>query len=133
MAFEVFKKGASPRSKTPIVTIQRRGIISMNNAAHQLLGSPSSVELLFDSERQFVALRASDEPHAYPVRQQKGGQTLSVSATAFAQHFDIDLSVTRRYKPFKEGDVLCVDLQGESMVFGKTSSSTDDPPNAEAY
>lgn len=124
MAFEVFKKGSSPRSKSPVVTIQRRGIISMNSAAHQLLGAPSSVELLFDTERRIVAMRESAEPHAYPVRHQKGGQTYSVSATAFAQNYDIDLSATRRYKPFKEDGLLCVDLRGKSTVFGKQASSS---------
>ncbi|NKT46166.1 hypothetical protein GS908_01205 [Rhodococcus hoagii] len=40
MAFEVFDKRMSPLAKAPSVTIQKRGIFSINKAAHALIGEP---------------------------------------------------------------------------------------------
>ncbi len=40
MAFEVFKKGSAPISSVPSVTVQKRGLISMNRSAHVLIGAP---------------------------------------------------------------------------------------------
>lgn len=70
MGFEVFDKRMTPMAKAPSVTIQKRGVISLNKAAHQLIDSAQTVELLFDPDRRVVALRPADDssPHAYAVR-----------------------------------------------------------------
>ena len=39
-----------------------------------------------------------------------------VSATAFTQHYGIDTTATRRWKPFVEDGMLCVDLSTEGTV-----------------
>ena len=87
MPFEVFDKRMTPLAKAPSVTIQKRGVISLNKAAHDLIDSAETVELLYDRGRQVIALRASDDssPHAYAVRNgsKRGPGQAIVSATAF--------------------------------------------------
>lgn len=118
MGFEVFDKRMAPLAKAPSVTIQKRGIFSINRAAHKLIGEPETVELLFDKENQVIALRPSKEPHAYSIRPQSSRDTGQVilSATAFTQYYDIDTSVSRRYKPYEQDGMLCIDLAGSSTV-----------------
>ncbi|QSE72241.1 MULTISPECIES: hypothetical protein [Rhodococcus] len=130
MAFEVFDKRMAPLAKAPSVTIQKRGIFSINKAAHKLIGEPSTVELLFDRENQIVALRESDQPHAYAIRPQSArkdtGQVI-MSATAFTQFYEIDTSISRRYKPYEQDGMLCIDLKGPSVkVVGNRSKRTSD-------
>jgi hypothetical protein len=120
MPFEVFDKRMTPLAKAPSVTIQKRGVISLNKAAHDLVDNAETVELLYDRDRQVMALRAADDssPHAYAVRNgsKRGPGQAIVSATAFTQHYGIDTTATRRWKPFIEDGMLCVDLTQEGTV-----------------
>ena len=130
MGFEVFDKRMAPLAKAPSVTIQKRGIFSINKAAHKLIGEPATVELLFDRENQIVALRESDQPHAYAIRPQSArkdtGQVV-MSATAFTQFYEIDTSISRRYKPYEQDGMLCIDLKGPSVeVVGNRSKRAPD-------
>jgi hypothetical protein len=131
MPFEVFDKRMAPLAKAPSVTIQKRGIFSINKAAHKLIGEPKSVELLFDKENNVIAFRPSTEAHAYAFRPQSSradtGQVV-MSATAFTQYYDIDTSVSRRYKPYEQDGMLCIDLRGSSVkvVGNRTKRTADD-------
>ena len=120
MPFEVFDKRMTPLAKAPSVTIQKRGVISLNKAAHDLIGNAETVELLYDRDRNIIALRSADDssPHAYAVRNgsKRGPGQAIVSATAFIAHYDIDTTATRRWKPFVEDGMLCVDLTQEGTV-----------------
>jgi hypothetical protein len=120
MGFEVFNKRLAPLSKTPSVTIQKRGLMSLNRAAYALLGEPKAVELLYDREERVIGLRpvSEDVPHAYPLRAQSSKQQagpLMLAGTAFTQHYDIDTSVSRRWVPRMRGEVLCIDLKQEGV------------------
>ena len=133
MPFEVFEKRMTPLAKAPSVTIQRRGVISLNKAAHDLIDNAETVELLYDRDRNVMALRAADDtsPHAYAVRSgsKRGPGQAMVSATAFTAHYDIDTTATRRWKPFVEDDMLCVNLSEEGTVITgnrtKTAATSD--------
>ena len=120
MPFEVFDKRMTPLVKAPSVTIQKRGVISLNKAAHDLIDNTETVELLFDRDRQVMAVRATDDssPHAYAVRSasKRGPGQAVVSASAFTAHYGIDTTDTRRWKPFVEDGMLCVDLSQEGTV-----------------
>ncbi|MEW1982401.1 hypothetical protein AB0333_15955 [Citricoccus sp. NPDC079358] len=116
MAFEVFDKRSAPMKGTPSVTVQRRGIVSINGPAHKLIKGAQVVELLFDKERRVMAIRPA-EPSArtYEMREpSKSGQTL-VSAVAFMEAYDIDTTVSRRYEPFEEDGMLCINFNGPSI------------------
>lgn len=132
MPFEVFNKRMTPLAKAPSVTIQKRGVISMNKAAHDLVDNAETVELLYDRDRQVMALRAADDssPHAYAVRSgsKPGPGQAIVSATAFTQYYAIDTTATRRWKPFVEDGMLCVDLTTEgTIITGNRTKTVVDP------
>ncbi|MBD8661480.1 hypothetical protein IFT72_14925 [Frigoribacterium sp. CFBP 8754] len=119
MPFELFDKRNAPLAKAPSITIQKRGIFSISKAAHKLIGEAATVELLFDKESQVIALRPSDpSPHAYAIRAQseRVGAQVVLSATAFTQYYDIDTTVTRRWEPYMDAGMLCIDLKGPSAI-----------------
>ena len=131
MPFEVFDKRMTPLAKAPSVTIQKRGVISLNKAAHDLIDNAETVELLFDRDRQVIAVRSTDDssPHAYAVRSasKRGPGQAVVSATAFTAHYGIDTTDTRRWKPFVEDGMLCVDLSEEGTVITGNRTKTTPP------
>ena len=131
MPFEVFDKRMTPLAKAPSVTIQKRGVISLNKAAHDLVDNAETVELLYDRDRRVMALRAADDssPHAYAVRNgsKRGPGQAIVSATAFTAHYGIDTTATRRWKPFMEDGMLCVDLTTEGTVITGNRTKTRPP------
>lgn len=120
LAFEVFDKRKAPLGKTPGVTIQKKGLFSLNRAAAALMGDPSAVIFLYDRAEQVVGLRpvAADDPHGYPLRPQGKGDSgpLIAAGTLFAQHYDLDVSVARRWVPTWEDGILRVDLKTPGTV-----------------
>lgn len=138
VGFEVFDKRMAPLAKAPSITIQKRGIFSINKTAHKLIGEPETVELLFNKDEQIIALRPSTEAHAYAMRSPSSrantGQSV-MSATAFTQYYDIDTSVSRRYTPYEKDGMLCIDLQGPNVkIVGNRSKRTpqEDPQERQA-
>jgi len=120
MAFKVFEKSSAPLAKVPTVTIQKRGLISLNRSAHALIGSADAVEFLFDADRQVVGLRPVPEesPNAYPVRAQTSKNSsgpLLIAGTAFTKYHQIDTTEARRWVPTVEDGILCIDLNAESQ------------------
>jgi hypothetical protein len=117
--FETFTKRLVPLGKRPFVTIQKRGTISMNKAAYVALGSPQTVELLFDSDERMVGLRPVEfmTEHAYPVRG-VGQEPTSylIAGRAFTKHYEIDTTVSRRWPAELVDDVLSVDLKTDGTV-----------------
>lgn len=135
MAFEVFDKRMAPLAKAPSVTIQKRGIFSINRVAHNLIGAPESVELLFDKEDLIIAMRPSQESHAYTIRPQSArdtGQAI-LSATAFTQYYDIDTSVSRRYQPYEQDGMLCIDLKGKAVEVRGNRAKRQEPEDVSAH
>lgn len=115
MAFEVYEKGSAPVSTIPSVTIQKRGLISVNRAAFEALGRPQGVELLWDSERRAIALRPAplENQNAYPLRAQgshaEKGPWL-VAGTLFTQFIGLDTSQAFRWTPTIEDGLLVIDV-----------------------
>lgn len=121
MGFEVFQKSSAPLTKVPTVTIQTRGLISINRSAHALIDNPEAVEFLYDPERQVVGLRPAsiEAPNAYPVRPQNSSTTagpLLIAGTAFTKFHGIDTTHARRWVPTVEDGILCIDLQAPSQL-----------------
>jgi hypothetical protein len=129
--FEVFDKRAVPISGEPMVTIQRKGPMSLNQAAFHALGKPSHVELLYDPNERIVGFRAVSEPlaHAYPVRQQGRSHTYLIAGHAFIRYYDIPNDVSIRYVAKMFDDVLGVDLKQKGLQVtsnrsGRTKASS---------
>lgn len=119
--FETFTKRMVPLAKAPYVTVQKRGTMSFNAAAHAAMGSPDAVELLYAKEERIIGVRGVNPSveHAYPIRA-TGGKvdtgTWMVSGRAFTQFYGIDTEVARRYPAVMDGEVLCIDLKSEGTV-----------------
>ncbi len=127
MGFEVFDKRQAPMRGAPSITVQKRGIVSINGPAHKLIHGAQVVELLFDPDRRVMALRpAEPSPRTYELRKpSQSGQTI-LSATAFMDAYDVDTSVSRRYEPFEEDGMLCIDFNGKSTeVRGNRANKAD--------
>lgn len=135
MGFEVFDKRAAPMKGAPSVTVQKRGIVSINGAAHKLIKDAKVVELLFDRDRQVMAIRSAEpSPRTYVLRDPSpSGQTI-LSASAFMDAYGIDTSVSRRYEPFEEDGMLCIDFKGPSIEVrgNRTRNKTASAPTTEA-
>ncbi len=110
--FLEFDRSAAPTPSVPFITLQRKGLMSLNRAAFQALGSPTAVTLLYHPERRVIGLRPADpsSPRAYPVRIQGSGSTYIVAGAAFTQFHGIPTNVARRYSAKLVGDVLTLDL-----------------------
>ncbi|MDP9439369.1 MAG: hypothetical protein M3P49_11590 [Actinomycetota bacterium] len=118
MGFETFDKRAATASKSPMVTIQRGGAFSLNEAARQLIGSPEAVELLYDRESQLIGFRpvALTSPRAFPVRPQgQNAKTYMVAGKMFAKHYQLDVSRARRYAVEASNGLLVLDLNSDSV------------------
>lgn len=111
--WQVFDRRATPLVKRPEVTIQKKGMLSMNASAHHALGRPDAVELLWDAEQRVIGLRpvATDSPQAYPLRSVGTGNSFVISGTAFFAFFGISPEAPKRRDVKVEDGVLILDLK----------------------
>lgn len=131
--FETFRRtGGVPTE--PLVTIQRRGLISLNSAAYRALGSPVAVELLYNAERSTIALRAVDPhaSHSHIVRStsRSGAGPYVISATAFTRFYDIDTSTASRWVARMQDGLLCLDLTSRPVPISARPAITFEPARA---
>lgn len=132
VGFELFDRRAAALSDGPRVTVQKRGIVGLNASAHDLIGRASMVEFLYDRSRQVLALRpAEGSPHGYSLREPSETGYTSVSAVALANAYGLDVSESRRYTPFVEQDMLCIDLSGPSVSAARGRLSSAGTESAE--
>ncbi|MCP3425136.1 hypothetical protein NBM05_03615 [Rothia sp. AR01] len=133
MGFEVFGQRRIPMKGAPSVTIQKRGVISINAAAHSLIDTAEVVEVLFDPDRQVVAFREAEvSPCSYRLRISPSSGQAQMAAVSFLRHYRIEHETSRRYEPFIEDGMLCVNLRSASVeVHGNRSQTvtteTEDP------
>jgi len=114
MGFKVYEKGSAPVHTVPSATVQKRGLISINRAAHALIGEAEAVELLWDEERRIIGLRPTEmtNVNAYPVRPQvtnSGKGPLLIAGSLFTKFIGLDTTEARRWTPQIEDGVLCID------------------------
>jgi len=118
LPFETFDKRRASSAPSPFVTIQRKGPLSLNRAAHEAIGEPKTAELLFDRESRKIGVKPVDptSPRGFPVRPQgKNDSNFMIAGQAFTKYYGIDTSVARRYAAAKEGDMLVIDLNSDSV------------------
>jgi hypothetical protein len=101
-----FTRGERSSTAEAIVTIQKGGIFSLNEAAVRLLipaGDPAEARVGFRySEDGKVAglERVPAGDNTYPLRKVAGSRSYLVSGRAFARHLGLDLSRSRRYRAY---------------------------------
>jgi len=119
MPFEVFNRRSVPRSADPFLTIQKRGICSMNFSAFQALGGTATdehmaVELLFDREQRIIGIRKSaDAPNSYIIRKLDKSKSYVLSASAFMVYYKVDTTASKRYRCQHENGMLTIRLNGQ--------------------
>lgn len=135
MAFKVFEKGSAPAPTIPTVTIQRRGLFSLNDAAFQLIGEPAGVQFLWDEDSKQIAIQAVPltSPNAYPTRRQGPAKESNrgivlIAGTMFTKYIGIDTSIAKRWVPQVEDGMLIVDLNEPSQTVASTRRKMDSPP-----
>jgi hypothetical protein len=113
--FEVFNRRAKPVVAQPTCTLQRKGLISLNQSAYDLLQAPAAVELLFSRSRNVIGIRAIEptKQHAIPVRKQSKSSTWLIAGQSFASHFGISQDRARRFPVKLQDGTLLVDLNGD--------------------
>lgn len=126
MALKLFKKASSPIPGVPSVTIQKRGLFSLNDAASKLLDDPDALQFLWDLDNRVIALKPTsvEDPDAYPLREQTaskarpGGRrgAALVAGTMFTKFIELDTSVAKRWVPRLEDGMLLIDLKQEGQV-----------------
>ena len=131
MPFETFKRQRVRPGTDPLITIQKKGVFSLNRSAYEALGSPDWVELLYDHDSRLVAIRKVDESveHAYRCRTFGKGGTWLVSGTAFSNYYGIDTSTPTRRAAHMEDDMLVIDLNdpGTAVTSNRNQSSHAGP------
>jgi len=123
--FRLFDEQTQRMGKKPFISLQTRGIMSMNGAAFALLGSPKEVEFFYDEDEQIIGIRrvTADVRHARLVRKQNESDTYVVSAKAFCDAFGIDTSVSKRFAPVQYEDNI-IGLHLRDGIAIKTPRST---------
>lgn len=138
--FETFTKRLIPLVKQPSLTIQKRGTMSINKAAHVALGEPEAVELLYDADEKIIGIRGVDREvgHAYPLRGTPNDSSYVLSGRAFTAYYGIPTVESTRFEAAMIDDVLCVDLNqsGQVVTSNRRSKREDsgesDPADTES-
>ena len=112
MAFEVFRRGSRAITKKAMISIGKRGAISLNRAAFTLLGgdpdaAPPTVEIMYDPEKKIVGLRISDPDGAnsFQIRKANQSATYLLAGSAFTNYYDIPIGdSSTRYHAHDYGD-----------------------------
>ena len=122
MAFKIFEKGSAPAPSLPAVTIQKRGLFSLNDAAYKMLKEPEYVTFLYDEDEKLIALQGADSKdlNAYPARRQKSTNAresssgpVLIAGTMFSRFIGLDTSQARRWTPEMRDGMLLIDLKTE--------------------
>jgi len=127
--FEVFTRRATPVSLEPMMTIQRRGSLSLNRAAVEALGEPEAVELLYDRKERVMGIRPVDPKaqHAYKIRKQPSSVSFLIAGQAFTQYYGIPTDKPIRYRAKMADGVLTVDLKQEGIDATSTRERSRNP------
>ena len=125
MAFKVFEKGSAPTPTVPTVTIQKRGLFSLNDAAYKMLDEPEYIAFLHDDEERLIALKPTTptDLNGYPVRRQtpaaKSGKSTGpvlIAGSMFTRFIGMDTSQARRWTPELRDGMLLIDPKTEGAL-----------------
>lgn len=137
MPFEIFDRSKSVYGRSPNVTIQARGIFSINQAAYRRMGEPRYVYLMYDPDQRLIGIQGTtDDQGGHKVRvADQAGAAAVISGTAFTKYYDIDTTESLRWEPRFDGDVLIVDLKVPGRPIGSRRTRPQDAggPDGEEY
>lgn len=98
--FEKFRGGPTQSKAERIyVTLDSRGVLSMNKNLHRILGKPVAAFLHYSRASDVIAVEPLDNPRlaeAFPVHERSGGGW-RINTSPFCKHFGIRLDTTERF------------------------------------
>jgi hypothetical protein len=103
MAFETYHRRSRPATGEAVMAIQKRGTISLNGVAYNMVRGTGQgelyVELLFDPEKRAIGLRAvpAGTANSYPVRKMPRAQTYLMTARGFLRYYGVPVGEHRQY------------------------------------
>jgi hypothetical protein len=111
-----------------MLTLQVRGLLSLNNAAYRALGQPDHVVLLYDEDQRIVGLRrvGKEWPNAYRVRPQ--GSSYIVGAQGFVSYYGIKPLVAQRFVAHDYGQGIWGFALEEGQAVTNRRGARDLPP-----
>lgn len=133
LAFEKFEKSQAVLGRKPNVTIQARGLISINQSAYMRMGRPEVVDLMFDPDDKLIGIVKAEDPeegHRVRVADQKGASAV-ISGTAFTNYYGIPNTESLRWEPRFDGEMLIIDLNIPGKPIGSRRTRTDEDPDDE--
>ncbi len=97
------------------MSVRKNGTVGLNAAAVKVLGQPTHLVLLFDSETLDFGVRTArpEEPHRYKIQEDSRGRAgASVTANALWQYYDVAIEqYVGSYDAHLEGDALVIRLR----------------------
>ncbi len=95
-----------------LVTLGKDGDIRLNYAARQLLGNPTTIEVLHDERRRALALRGCDPGHAHArvLREDRTTRAAQIAARTLRRFLPWVPAETVRITPRLAGGLLILDL-----------------------
>lgn len=114
MPFEVFSRRSVSRTKLPMITIQRKGTMSLNASAAALITGIDDleaiqevpIELLYDKEAKMVGIRKAqaDTISSYKLRKQKNADSFLLAGKMFTSFYGIDTTDAKKFRARDLGD-----------------------------
>ena len=101
----------------PLITLQKGGReFTLNRAAHEALGKPAAVVLLYDRDAKIIGFRPSDGSplHAYPLRRANRAECYHVAGKSFCDYDGIEAETTQRFRAEMRGGVLGISLNQQA-------------------
>lgn len=88
---ELFEGRRTRPAGAPTLGIQRRGNLSLNASAFELLGEPEAVHLYYSPSSHVIAIKAvsNDTPQSYPVRKQQNARSFLIGARSFLNRYGV--------------------------------------------
>ena len=109
--------------------------IRLNREAHQLLGQPDRVTMLFDAEQKVIGIRAArpGDRHTLSSRSRSSYGSRLISSQLFLATYQIKLTATLRFTPtaLDREKILCLHLSEGVPVstgYGRPSTNKQSDP-----
>jgi hypothetical protein len=104
------------------ITMNHNSVMFINTKAHETLGSPDTVELIYEDEKRVIGVLAGDPEAAntFPVSYNPKSKVRCIYAAAFCRHFDINIDRTILFTTaaLDEDNVLRLDLE-QTVAVGR--------------
>ena len=114
--WELYEEGETkPFTRRVHISINRKGVIFVNGTAHEMLGRPEAVVLLFDRKEKIIGLNPAPASvkGAFRLKDHSKGRHRVINAAPFCRKFGIVIDRTSAFiQPGLDNDgILQLDLK----------------------